>query len=198
MKKLCSMIKPWNEWFLPRSSNDVFYRANYQFKKWDAGTGAVEALTDPLPDAGAFALSPSDTVLAIQDRTGIVLWDIAANTEVFIPEVLSGSYWSLEFSSDGQLLILRNIERVTIWDVSSRTEILTVNRKSYIDVFNSTVSPSGDLLAYYESPGMIRIWDLKTRQLVTNLKSRDIRPPLRFSPDGTLLVSYSGHVWGIP
>jgi WD40 repeat protein len=113
---------------------------------------------------------------------------------------------ALAFSPNGQYLIMGSAEgAIMIWDVEMRTEILTIP-SNHRQVNAIEFIPEGSLFATAGQNGLVKIWSIlnlinevpKDTQRITNdqslytLRGHSSQVlDLRFSPDGTRLISVS-------
>ena len=100
----------------------------------------------------------------------------------------------LTFSPDGQLLATVGIH-VKLWDVSNQAELTTLRHDDW--VFTVAFSPNGQLLATGDNKGIVKIWDVQTRQVIAQLESDTVTVyAVTFSPDGRTLATagYQGKI----
>jgi WD40 repeat protein len=124
------------------------------------------------------------------------IWDAALGTEI---RTLSptGRLGTLAVSPDGQWLATGSPGNdANIWDAESGAVVATLSGHP-AEVSAAAFAPQGDLLATGDDRGKVRLWQRRgdgndwqfARELVGH--SRSITG-LRFTPDGTQLVSSSG------
>jgi WD40 repeat protein len=169
---------------------------------WDAATGKVLAEWDgPHEPITTLAFSPDGATLASAARTGmeVWLWRVADGEPVLlIPDALDGcAVESLAFHPAGNLLAVGGVDwlatggsdgAVCLWDASERCEIATFVEGSTALAFN----PAGDRLACSTLTQSICIWDVTSKDLITELLGHDGPVTcLAYSPDGKWLASGS-------
>jgi eukaryotic-like serine/threonine-protein kinase len=151
------------------------------------------------------AYSPDGKILAMascyremRDFSGrLKLFDLATRREVTTLALPSADgIRSVAFSPDGKLLACGSAGSVVgLWDAKAYG-LLDSFYAEQAAVANVVFSPNGTLLAgtlFATSragvPGRIKIWDMQTRQVVHDFKTRIPRPEaLAFSPDGRWLA----------
>jgi WD40 repeat protein len=77
-----------------------------------------------------------------------------------------------------------------VWDFARRSKILEV-KADFWGLFTVAFSPDGKMLATAGWEQIIRLWDVRTGELIRELPQRDTGAwvTLEFSPDGSTLVS---------
>jgi len=102
--------------------------------------------------------------------------------------------FGVDFSPDGTLLAADGPNNTAIiWDVSSRSKVLTLDGHSE-DVYGVSVhfSPDGKRLVTGSADGTAKVWDVSTgSKLLTLVGHTDGVTDSVFSPDGTLLATTS-------
>lgn len=80
---------------------------------------------------------------------------------------------------------------MTLWDVSSGTEVYTLSNHP-TEVFSIAFSPDGNLLASSHLDGTVKLWDITERRLAQSLYGHSgAVTSIAFSPDGRMLASGS-------
>ena len=159
----------------------------------------------------SLAFSPENSMLAAgvnnltgegnDSRCSVIIWKVASGNEV---RTLSGSmtsYPRLAFIADGTVLALANGQKVTLFEVSSGDEKLSLETQPRGRVISMTTSKDGKLLAYGEGrndprgkdlPCNVVVWDLLTRKQLVAMKGHTkYVSSVSFGPDGKLLASGS-------
>lgn len=107
--------------------------------------------------------------------------------------------WSVAYSPDGTLLAYGSWDGVvSLWDVSTRTEIASFEHGGHDDrIYSLAFSPDGTMLASGSGDGgptamphPIKLWDIAGRNLVGTLRGHQASVyTLAFSPDGGKIAS---------
>jgi WD40 repeat protein/DNA-binding phage protein len=163
---------------------------------WDVKTGKCsKILSGYTSQVWALAWSRDGQMLAGSDDEMVGLWDVKTGERLrtwqgYINSV--GSYWSLAFSPDGQILASGSGDgTVRIWDVE-RGECLKTFCKHIKTVSAIAFSPNGQILASGGEDCAIWLWDLKTgiaRQALLE-HSKKVWS-VAFNRDGQMLASGS-------
>lgn len=163
---------------------------------WDTTTGALFMTLDTgIPNrASMLSWSPCGTLLASANWDGTVrLWnttngDIAHVLEIPLDESVSVTPWSVDWSPDGDRLIVNGI---TIWDVKTGAmlrEWTKVDKTSLV-----TWQPNGDWIATSTYDGHIEIRDVPDGNIVIRLAGHPvIVTALAWHPYGEQLASIGG------
>jgi WD40 repeat protein len=95
----------------------------------------------------------------------------------------------VEFSSDGSMLATTgDDEAVRVWDPGTGDEVWTFEVGGGGDVWGPSLSPDGSrLAASWPDRSLVRVFDLATGQIVTEIASDNVRDTA-FSPDGERLA----------
>lgn len=172
-------------------------------------TGAViQDLPTAIPGVGVLAFSPDGTELAVGgagvvDNLGAIeLWNV--QTGVLIHEarnLLTVS--TLQFTPDGSKIAVGSTgSSVLFFSTSSLNQVDSFPSASGTSAWAMALSPDGKQLAIggvASGQGVIEIWDVKSRKLITSLNAsvgqrfgvEDGVSTLAFSPDGNTLASSS-------
>ncbi len=145
---------------------------------------------------------PDGNLLAIAYYTEVYLWD-ARDGKLMVrleddetgpngkPSNQSPEFriYDLAFTSDGKTLITGTARSVKFWDVASgklKFKIAAGHKPVMNDL---AISPDESLLATAAKDKSIKLWDMKTGNLVRTLvKPKETAQEISFSPDGKKLL----------
>lgn len=173
---------------------------------WKVASGKAPqqdvVLRGPQKQAGCLAFSPDGKSLASDSEEGIVLWDLATQTQKAVVKTNAPYVWSVAFSPNGKMLACcgdnHGLSRyfVMLWDLSDRDR---PREKAVLDkhkhqVFTVKFSPDGKTLAAGGGGATARLWNLAADgpkdQAV--IKTGSWVWSLDFAPDGKTLVTGEG------
>ena len=165
----------------------------------DAATGHVlQTLHGYTRHIGALSLSADGRVLSLQnmDDNGVSLWDLKLGREVKnIPGLDTNvGAAAVALSSDGRLVAApipqagSSYSPVIVQDWSSGKTVASLSGLGFAT--SVSISPDGSLLAAGDYSGGMKVWDLKTSQVLVSSQGGTLSPKskLAFSPDGHLLA----------
>ncbi len=152
-----------------------------------------------------FAFSPDGARLAVSNSMAVEVWDIQSASLLYtLEEIELSSYATrLSYSPDGQRIyaVLNRNREAAIWDADSGALVASIDLPAVdLNAFTTT-DLNGALFARNNSDGQtywIEIWNLDTGELVRVDSPGRETEPLRFSPDGSLLLSVNAdrlYVW---
>jgi WD40 repeat protein len=152
-----------------------------------------------------FAFSPDGARLVVGNGMAVEVWDIQSAALLYtLEEIELSSYATrLSYSPDGQRIyaVLNRNREAAIWDANSGALIDSIDLPAVdLNAFTTT-DLNGALFARNNSDGQtywIEIWNLDTGELVRVDSPGRETEPLRFSPDGSLLLSVNAdrlYVW---
>ena len=156
-----------------------------EVRLWDVATGREKlTLTRHNAESRSVSFSPDGSLLLNRDPYGTVnLWDVTTKTRkatLWHGEDL----WRTFFNSEGTTIASQTWGGVLrLWDVITETE-----KASISSVYGASFSPDGTTLATGHS-GNVQLWDLNTMTRIITFASPGYNRTVRFSSDGTLLVS---------
>jgi len=143
-------------------------------------------------EVNAVTFSPDGKYPAVATSIGVTLLDPFSLAEIYSFDT-TASMTSVAFSPDGSLLASGSLDStIKLWDVRSRTLVVTLEGHSYA-VSSIAFSPDGSLLASGSGDKTVKLWDVRSRTLVATLEGHsEYVSSVAFSPDGSLLASGSG------
>jgi WD40 repeat protein len=114
------------------------------------------------------------------------LWDIKTGQEV---RRFSGQIISAAFSPDGKKILTGGgYGAVLLWDIEPHTELRTFNGGN--DMYAIAFSLDGRLMATNVINNELRVWDLKSRQMLWKAQDSGLALwALAFSPDGKYVIN---------
>lgn len=152
---------------------------------WEPRTGQLLRRFGNLDSVDRLAFSPSGDVLAYipGSRQAIHLLDVKTGRPVALVRSadLADSFWTLEFSPDGQTLA--TLSPLTLWDARTGQKLRTLGEYASEVAF----SPDGHKLAASLLSGAVMVWDTD-RYALLSVIGMD-RGYLAISPDGHTLVT---------
>jgi WD40 repeat protein len=196
----------------------------YVIRLYDFATGELKALLKGHSDAVvSLAFSPDSTELisGSADRSAVI-WDVEGGTPLHRLQGHAYFVGAVAFTPDGARAVTTSYDTLRLWraadgmlikemKIHKENEIRNprVNWISSDEVRALAVSPSG-MIASGDGGGEIRLWDGVTGEFQRVLANQGFSvSSLRFSPDGTLLLSAAGmdgycancgyveHVWDV-
>ncbi len=169
-----------------------------QAKLWDAASGELIRSLDAGEAAGlTVAFSPDGKTLAVGNRNSVTrLYGVATGELLHVlPEKMTQE---LKFSPDGNVLAVAYVDgRVGLWDVAGG-KLLRARASGAKEVYTLDWSPKGDVLATAGREGKIILWDPRDLSALKELEAPEWVIRVRFSPDGSRLLSAGGTIQRSP
>lgn len=121
----------------------------------------------------------------------VIIWDVATGKDIMTLNESNKGVWGMSFSPDGRYLATGSPQVVRIWDLASGAIAKSFDVGS-ANIWHVAFSPDGQLLAAVGSSGAIKIWDLRSDQVIEDFgkdATTGIIWSVAFSPDGQFLVT---------
>ncbi len=173
--------------------------SDYAIHFYDTAAGRVAGSVTFQRGSQSIAFSPDGALLAINVGSGgIILWDVATNTEKAVIAANMQADAALAFSPDGALLAGSTTDyKVYLWQVADASEKAALAGHTRY-VYDVAFSPDGATLASASYDKTVRLWDVASGGEAGVLAGTEEQPldeaySLAFM-DNTVLVS--GHAKG--
>src|ERR1700752_2475347 len=156
---------------------------------WDAITGKELMIlkAKEASDSVWLKFSPDGKkILSYGFATPVRVFDSTTLTEV---GSLGQGAHRLTFSPDGKTVFI-NFYDLKLWDLSSQTELGTIEERSD-DIDFAVFSPNDRILATTGRNSMVQLWDLNGRELVRMQLGKYAAESLEYSRTGRMLVARS-------
>ena len=186
---------------------------NSHVELWDSETSTrIATLKGHQPGSiQSVAFSPDGTILASAHRDvaslgDVILWDMETRQPIATLDLAINAD-TISFSPDGALLALGGDGYIKLYDVRTRALIRTIElfdeHGQKIPVNSVSFSPDGAILATgtdglgaflegSDEMGDVRLWDVRTGDLIGTMYVFDVRS-VSFSPDGNTLAIATGN-----
>ncbi|MFD7710553.1 helix-turn-helix domain-containing protein [Streptomyces sp. NPDC059786] len=141
--------------------------------------------------AGRIRLSPDGRTLAVEERSGLQLWDVATRSIRTTLDAGKGVV-DVAFSPDGRTVAIAGYESPTrLWDAATGDLRATLTDEN--EIWSLAFSPDGRVLATGSDKG-IRLWDTTTAKAraVTLADDTKFGLYLAFSPDNSRVLAAMG------
>jgi WD40 repeat protein len=161
---------------------------------WDPDTKNVVAMlrgnTNPI-NALAYAPDGHTLVSGCYDGT-VKVWDVTSKRDPTILTAQKPAFGSIAFSSDGKIVAVGDQPNrsIKLWDTASRQQIGTLQGERG-PVECVAMSPDGQTVAA-GSGDTVRLWNVRTKNLVTEFRHAGQVDAIAFSPDGKLVAACGG------
>ncbi len=151
--------------------------------------------------------SPDSKILAVGNRNSTTkLFDVA--TGGMLQELSKSSSHELRFSPDGEVLAVAYVDgRVALWSVHDGTQLRIADTGAQ-ETYTVDWSPDGQILATAGRESNIILWRAEDLSVLARLPAPEWVVRVKFSPDGTRLLSAGGarerpgprnvQIWGVP
>lgn len=206
---LIDPLTPFDDWlvlqlqFMPDEVTLVY--AAYQVKTYNITTGEHQVMTANEGAVFAFANDADYSRVAIvngwYERPGfnVTVWDTHTAEQLFkvVPGVAE-EVWDVQFDPNG--LWFATAGEIQIWDAETGKPRATLESSTVKYRQNFAVSPNGQVIAawgYQSGRYGLGLWDTATGKNLVVVNGGDYLTKFAFSPDGTMLVSANGMIYGI-
>ena len=189
---------PTNSWFVSGSrqgDDDTGYISQLElwmgpdWKPMGLLYGSAQALSDMTfsPDGKIFTAAYASSKYS---QNYIDFWNAIYWTTSVSDTLQIGTVLGIGISGDNSLLAATpDLYAITLWDIVEK-EVLHTLYTSFTGAVNTIAfSPDGVTLASGHYDGVIRLWDIRTGELILTIETDEVIQSLAFSPDGTILAS---------
>ncbi|NEO25726.1 MAG: WD40 repeat domain-containing protein [Kamptonema sp. SIO4C4] len=157
---------------------------------WDAYSGRLWAeRRSQRSRVASLAMSPDGQILASGgDDANISLWkwQDQDNERTFIDH--SNNVLALTITPNSSVLISGGFDGIFVWDLRTLRPLYTLAR--FDPTYSLAIHPNGYILASGEEGGSIKLWNLRTGQLLAAFPGHDGKVrSLAFTPAGDSLIS---------
>jgi hypothetical protein len=97
-----------------------------------------------------------------------------------------GPVWSVAWSPDGKVIASATSKGIMLYDSATLSPTQTIDEREYAE--SVSFSPDGTRLACTCSPGVIKIWNVESGQLLTTLSDEQFLTSVAFKPNGTQIA----------
>lgn len=107
---------------------------------------------------------------------------------------------SLAISSNDKILVGGSWQKIWVWNLEDGKVLYTIDSHFHW-ILSVAISPDGNILVSGSADKTVKIWNLKTGQLIHSLSHQSWVTAVAISPDGNTLVSGSTdktiHIWNL-
>jgi WD40 repeat protein len=165
---------------------------------WDAVTGRhLRTLDSDVNGGRTILFSPDGKTLAVGNRNYTTrLFEVDSGKLLLeLPQKMSQE---LKFSPDGKKLAVVYVDgSISLWSVADGT-LLRSEKSGAEELYSVDWSPAGDVLATSGREGKITLWNSRELSILKELEAPPWVVQVRFSADGTYLLSAGGTVMRSP
>ena len=161
-------------------------------KLWDASAGLLLHSLDAGSEGGLrVVFSPDEKILAIGNRNEQTrLYEVATGKMLHVLSKTQSH--GLKFSPDGRTLAVAYVNgSIGLWDVASG-KLMRDRATAAKEIYRVEWSPRGDIIATSGLNAKITLWDPRDLSVLKELEGPEWVICVRFSPDGTRLLSAGG------
>jgi WD40 repeat protein len=207
-------LKPFDDWLTLQlkfmSDEATLVYSAYQVKTYNLIKHDHHILTENEGAVFAFANNADYSRVAIiaggyeQPDYSVSMWDTNAGKKLF--EVHANldaeGFWDVQF--DPSSLWFATAGEIHVWDAATGNQRSILKQSGVKYRQNFAVSPNGQVIAAWGYTGEGRnvrsgmgFWDAATGQNLVLVEGGDYLTKMAFSPDGTMLVTANGVIYGI-
>ena len=158
---------------------------------WDIEQNTVIGQTFPehIEKFDNVIFSADGRLLADIKEEGIKLWDI--ETSKIIGELSGSNISNVFFSPNNKMLASLSDNTIKLWNITEFKSISGKLQGHTSDIENVAFSPDGQLLASASVDKTVRLWNIKTQEIIGKLELGSGVTSIAFSPDSKLLATGS-------
>jgi len=156
-------------------------------------------------DVHTVTFTPDNSILIggvdnFQEKGVIKNWSLdSGSSNILYHDEDSSEFIMLNISPDGKYLLSAR-RNIVLWDISAGKKINTLLQDAYLR--SASFSPNGEKIATFSNDLIVRVWDIKSGQIVKTFPIemsriygvRFLTPNIKFSPDGKY-IAVSDKIW---